>query len=57
MQYLTVKEAAQVLRLHPDSVRAAIKTGRLAAYRNGPRGRYYITEKAIEAYLKPAINF
>ena len=57
MQYLTVKEAAQVLRLHPDSVRAAIKTGRLAAYRNGPRGRYYITQKAIEAYLKPAINF
>jgi len=55
-KYLTVREAAEILRLHPDSIRTAIKTGRLSAHRSGPHGRYLITEKAIEAFLKPALT-
>ena len=46
-RYYTVKEAAEILQLHPDRVRAAIA-------RTSPRARYRITDAHIEKYLQPA---
>ena len=54
MQYYTVKEAAKLLRMHPDEVRRAIVKHSLGAFRKGERGTYLITQKHIDAYLVPA---
>ena len=54
MTYMTVKEAAKVLRMHPQEVRKAILEHRLGALRRGERGAYLITPKHIEAFLIPA---
>jgi excisionase family DNA binding protein len=55
-RYYTVKEAAEILQLHPDRVRAAIARHELGAFRmgSGPRARYRITDAHIEKYLQPA---
>ena len=54
MQYYTVKEAATLLKMHPDEVRRAIVAHRLGAFRKGERGAYLITQKQIDAFLIPA---
>ena len=54
MQYYTIKEAADILKMHPSRVRKAILDHKLGALRKGPGGKYLITPKQIEAYLVPA---
>lgn len=54
MTYLTVKEAAELLKMHPNEVRRAIVEHRLGALRKGERGAYLITQKQIDAFLVPA---
>lgn len=54
MQYFTVKEAAQMLKMHPREVWRAISEHRLGAFRKGERGAYLITQKQIDAFLVPA---
>lgn len=54
MQYFTIKEAAQILKMHPQRVRQAILEHRLGAFRKGERGSYLITQKHIDAFLVPA---
>lgn len=54
MQYFTVKEAAQILRMHPQEVRKAILEHRLGAFRRGDRGSYLLTQKHIDRFLVPA---
>jgi excisionase family DNA binding protein len=54
VKYYTVKEVAEMLRMHPVCVRKAITDHKLGALRKGPRGKYLITPKQIEAYLVPA---
>ena len=53
MQYYTVKEAATLLKMHPDEVRRAIVDHRLGAFRKGERGAYLIAQKQIDAFLVP----
>ena len=54
MTYYTAKEAAEILRMHPQEVRKAILDLRLGAFRKGNRGAYLITQKHIDAFLVPA---
>ena len=53
MKFYTIKEAAEILRMHPDEVRRAIVDHRMGAFRKGERGAYLITPKQIEAFLVP----
>lgn len=53
MQYFTIKEAAEKLRMHPQEVYRAITEHRLGAFRKGQRGSYLLTQKQIDAFLVP----
>ncbi|MDD5681589.1 MAG: helix-turn-helix domain-containing protein [Candidatus Omnitrophica bacterium] len=48
---LLTKEVAQMLRLHEEYVRELIRQRKLKAYREGRRGGYRITMKAVEDYV------
>ena len=48
---LVTKEVAQILRLHEEYVRELIRQRKLKAYREGRRGGYRITMKAVEDYI------
>ena len=48
---LVTKEVAQLLRLHEEYVRELIRQRKLKAYREGRRGGYRITMKAVEDYI------
>ena len=54
VKYYTVKEVAEMLRMHPNEVRKAIVEHRLGALRKGERGSYLLTQKHIDAFLVPA---
>lgn len=53
MSSLTITEAAVQQRVHPDTVRRWIKSGRLAAIRNGA-GAYLISPADLNALTGPA---
>lgn len=46
---LTVKEAAQILRVHPETIRILLKSGQLVGYQIGNRWR--VIETDLERYL------
>ncbi|SJN26899.1 hypothetical protein FM125_06440 [Micrococcus lylae] len=50
---LTVRQAAERLGEHPDTTRARLRSGELRGVRlsNGPRARWRVTEKALEAFV------
>jgi excisionase family DNA binding protein len=48
---LVTKEVAKMLRLHEEYVRELIRQRKLKAYREGRRGGYRITLKAVEDYI------
>jgi excisionase family DNA binding protein len=48
---LLTKEVAQMLRLHEEYVRELIRQRKIKAYREGRRGGYRITMKAVENYI------
>lgn len=51
---LTVKEAAEKLRCHPETVRELLRRGDLEGIKYssaGRRGVWKISEKAIDAFL------
>jgi len=50
-EFLTIKETAVIFSVHEITIRRAIKKGFLIAIRigNGPRSRYRISKKSIEA--------
>ena len=48
---LLTKEVAQMLRLHEEYVRELIRQRKIKAYREGRRGGYRITTKAVEDYI------
>ena len=48
---LVTKEVAQMLRLHEEYVRELIRHRKIKAYREGRRGGYRITMKAVENYI------
>jgi excisionase family DNA binding protein len=47
---LTIPEAAKILHCHPDTVRNAIRRGRLKAHK--VEGAVRISEAAVNAYLE-----
>ena len=52
-KYYTINEAAEILRMNPESVRLMIVEHKLGAFRKGGKGKYLITEKQITAFLVP----
>jgi len=48
---LLTKEVARMLRLHEEYVRELIRQRKIKAYREGRRGGYRITIKAVEDYI------
>ena len=48
---LVTKEVAQMLRLHEEYVRELIRQRKLKAYKEGRRGGYRITMKAVDDYI------
>ena len=48
---LVTKEVAQLLRLHEEYVRELIRQRKLKAYKEGRRGGYRITMKAVDDYI------
>lgn len=54
MKIYKVKEAAEILGMHPDTIREKIRRGELKAKNvaTGKRPEYRITEKAIAEYVK-----
>lgn len=50
---LTVTEAATVLADHPETLRQRLRRGELTGVKkgDGPRARWYVTEKALDAYI------
>lgn len=56
---LTVEQVAELLCEHPQTTRQRLREGihdrrQLQGIKkgNGPRARWYVTEKALEAYLQ-----
>lgn len=49
--FLSVPEAAALLRVSPDTVRDWIREGRVRAWRIGPRGRYRISVASLNEYV------
>ena len=54
IEFYTVTQAAKLLQMHPESVRQLINSHELGAFRKGPRGRFLISQKQIDAFLVPA---
>ena len=50
--YLTIKQAAAYLQVHPATIREHIKAGRLPASQLVPRGSIRIPSVAIEKLLE-----
>lgn len=50
-QYLTPQEIAEILKVHPASVRRWIQAGRLKAIRPGTRN-YRVARADFEAFIK-----
>ncbi len=49
---LLTGEVAEILRISEGYLRELIRKGKIKAYKEGRRGGYRITEKAVEEYVK-----
>ncbi len=47
---LTIKEAAQRIRVSPDTIRRSIRSNALTAYK--PGAKYLVRESDLEAFLE-----
>jgi len=50
MEYLTVNQVADMLGLHPQTVREKIKDGQIKAFKPGKS--YRIPAKAVDDYIR-----
>ncbi len=50
-ELLTVEDAAERARVHPETVKRAIRSGRLRASRLGERGAYRIREQWFDEWI------
>jgi excisionase family DNA binding protein len=48
---LTLKEVAQILHVHPNTLRRWVKDGRIQAYRIAPRGDRRFKQEEIARFL------
>ena len=51
---LTVVEASEFLRVHPETIKRYTREGRIKAYFSG--NRLVLKEKDVEAFLIPAVK-
>lgn len=54
--FLTVEETAACLKKHRKTIETLIKTGKLKAGHNGPRGAYIISATAIVKFVRGLNN-
>jgi len=48
---LVTKEAARILRISEEHFRLLVRKKKIAAYKEGRRGGYRISDKEIEKYI------
>ena len=50
---LNLRECAEILKVHPDTIKRAIRAGKLKAFRSGSRGSgtFKILEENFKIYL------
>ncbi len=51
-RFLTIADAAEILKISPNQVSALIHSGELAAIRIGTRGPWRIEHVMLEAYIE-----
>ena len=53
-QLLTLRETAERLREHEQTTRKRLRSGEIKGTRKGtgPRARWYVTESALEHYIR-----
>jgi excisionase family DNA binding protein len=56
VDYVTVAEAAKVLRCSEDTIRALVYEGRLEAMRVRPKGRLLVTRTSLSEALRPVVR-
>lgn len=51
---LSVDQVAELLGEHPETVRERLRRGELKGGKrgDGPRARWFVTEKTVEAYIQ-----
>lgn len=49
---LTVKEVADLLRVHPSAVRRYLKRGELEGLRLGKNGPYRVKPESLDAFMQ-----
>ncbi|WP_424462993.1 helix-turn-helix domain-containing protein [Pseudoclavibacter helvolus] len=52
MTYLTVDEAAEEYRRHPDTIRKALKSGELQGHQRVPRGKWLTKPEWVDEWLE-----
>jgi len=50
-KWLTLNEVAEMLNVHPDTIRRWRKLGVIKAYRTGPRGKQRFSRHEITTFL------
>lgn len=56
-EMMTVNEIAQLLRVHPTSVRRWQKSGTLKGYRIGPKGSLRFTKETVLRFINNSAEF
>lgn len=51
MGRLTVREAAEIARRHPDTILKALQRGELPGIQRVPRGKWLVDEADLEAWI------
>ncbi|MGL4966122.1 MAG: helix-turn-helix domain-containing protein [Inquilinus sp.] len=54
-RYLTVERAAAIVEVDPETIRRAIRAGRLACYRPGGGRLIRITPEQLDAYMESTL--
>lgn len=52
MKYLKVREAADIARKHPDTVRKALEVGRLHGFQDDKFGHWTVKAECLEAWVE-----
>jgi excisionase family DNA binding protein len=53
--FVTLKQASDLLHVHPQTLRSWIKSKILTAYRPNPKGKLFIKQSDIDSMIKKGV--